>query len=299
MRSNSKEKAKFGRPGINAIGGTVSGVISCALVSAISIFLSPSSAKAFGIIDTFDSCTSTGPVDLLPDAIGGSTSCTFGWGPPGSTNISGSYNNNTTTATAVDIISSNRVIDLITTGIGGSPARGSYNINDGNTKFLTVSNNAGAASNFTITYSGISANLTTLGGGPPNSRFGFNLLGGTESTNKLTLNITQAGGTSTGSYTISNTDVFDIINNGSTTVYIPFGSFTGFFTANQSSPVTQISLTIDSPNSKDIALDGIGVEPVPFEYSHELGLVGLAGLFGAYKLRSKKSSKVESEKTDV
>lgn len=250
---------------------------TCVVLSSLT--LTPSSASAVGIIDNFNSCISV-TVDTLPAGEPGSNACKFGWGSP-----PGVYDN-TAAADTGDVIG-----DVIRTirfetfnGNGNGPGpRGTYDIDFfGSSDLLSINNNFGR-STLEITYSGLSANLVTLGSGS-NDRFNFNVLSN-DSTPSFPINfsvtVVQGSNTSTGSFSLQ--------TSGAQNVLIPFSSFSGFFAANQSVPVNQLTVTFETSEQRDIAIDSIGVDPVPFEYSQELGLIAIAGLFGAYKLKAKKN----------
>jgi hypothetical protein len=289
MSQISIEKAKFGQAkslnSVSVIGSMIGGVASCALISGLSLVLSPASSSAVGIIDNFETCTNPGAI--VPP-------CFTGLSSPGNT----SY---TTTAAAVDAISTTRnIFFAVSENSPGDGAFASLNIDRAPVNKLALASNVGDAS-FSITYSGLSAILSTLGGGS-NTRFNFNvnfsdadLANGRGQTVGLVLR--QGGFDYTSSFPLNT----PVVTNQS--FFLPFSGFNiigGHGPAfNPNAAVSQIVLSASGLNAPDLSFESLVVDAVPFEYSHELGLVGLTGLFGAYKLRSKKSSKVQSEKTDV
>jgi hypothetical protein len=254
---------------------------------AVSQFIGIQESQAVGVIDSFNSCT-PGVVDLVPAGVTGSTACEFAWGAPGTPGV---YDNTATAASGdiVQNVSRNIRLESFTEGITGAPPRGSYDIDFfGGSNLLSLNNNFGR-STLSITYSGLSTNLSTLGGGPANGRFNFNVLSN-DSTSAFPINFTLALTQGATTYT----SLVPLINSGAQSVLFDFSSpaFTGL---NFNSPVSQIVFTVATTDQRDISIDSVGVEPVPFEYSQELGLVGVAGLFGAYKLKQRSKSKLTNK----
>jgi len=279
MKHSNKEKIKFGQAKVNVIGS----IASCALVSGLSLVMFPSHAKAVNFIqpiDTFSGGT----------AIAGYSSITV------LNDIgSGAYEGQRDIRIVLDPVLNNAVAgigsssgqDFYLLGVGSiTSASTTARVNilyDGST--VTSNPNTTTPASFSN-----SINLTTTGVSPITG-LRLQIFSTNDAKTGSNATFTVFNGTQTSSLT----QALTLGNTGAYFLDFNFTNFAGSSSVFTNATAIRLDLALVADEFQPATVRFNFIDAVPFDYSHELGLVAIAGLFGAYKLRSRKSANIESE----